>query len=73
MIVYFNGVSYGLFLSVIFPKPEIAMALVPVLIVPFMLFAGFFSNQNNIPYFFYQFQYLSMFKYGLQSAVMVSK
>ena len=38
-----------------------------------MLFAGFFSNQNNVPYYFYEFQYLSMFKYGLQAAVMVIK
>ena len=70
-ICYFSGVSYGLFLSVIFPNPEMAMSMVPVLIVPFMLFGGFFVNQNDVPYYFYPFQFLSMFKYGFQAAAQV--
>ena len=70
-VCFFTGVSYGLLLSVLFPKAEMAMSLVPMLIVPFMLFAGFFVNQNNIPYYFYPILYLSMFKYGFQSAVQV--
>lgn len=32
-----------------------------------MLFAGFFVNQNNIPKFLYPFQYISLFKYGMQA------
>ena len=71
MVTFFSGVSYGLFISVLFPKPEMAMSLVPVIIVPFMLFGGFFVSQNNIPYYFYPFEYLSMFKYGFQAAVEV--
>lgn len=35
--------------------------------IPFMLFAGFFVNQNNIPFFLKPFQYISLFKYGLQA------
>lgn len=34
-----------------------------------MLFAGFFVNQNNIPWFLMEFQYLSIFKYGFQALV----
>ena len=71
MVTFFSGVSYGLFISVLFPKPEMAMSLVPVIIVHFMLFGGFFVSQNNIPYYFYPFEYLSMFKYGFQAAVEV--
>ena len=70
-VCFFAAVSYGLLLSVIFPKAEMAMSLVPMLIIPFMLFAGFFVNQNNIPYYFYPISYLSMFKYSFQAAVQV--
>jgi len=73
IVTYFAGVSYGLFLSIILPKPELAMAMIPLIIIPFMLFGGFFVNQNNVPYYFYEFQYLSMFKYGFQAAAQVLK
>lgn len=73
MIVYFNGVSLGLLFSVLFSHPEMAMDLLPSLLGPFMLFAGFFSNQDNVPYYFYPIQYLSLFKYGFQASVMVDK
>lgn len=69
---YFAGVSYSFLLTSIFPKPEMAMALVPVLIIPFLLLAGFFVNQNNIPYYFYPFEYLSIFKYCFQAAIIVN-
>lgn len=68
---YFAGVSYGFLLTTIFPKPEMAMALVPILVIPFLLLAGFFVNQNNIPYYFYEFEYLSIFKYIFQAAFIV--
>lgn len=38
-----------------------------MLIIPFMLFAGFFVNQDNIPWYLKEFQYLSIFKYGYQA------
>lgn len=47
------------------------MALVPVLIIPMMLFAGFFVGQDKIPYYFYEFKYISPIKYGFQAGVVV--
>jgi len=44
ILTYWAGASYGLFLSVIIPKMELAMALVPVLIIPLMVLGGFFVN-----------------------------
>lgn len=32
-----------------------------------MLFAGFFVNQDNIPWWLREFQYMSIFKYGYQA------
>jgi hypothetical protein len=40
------------------------VTLTPVLIIPFMLFAGFFVSANQIPLFLKEFEYLSIFKYG---------
>jgi hypothetical protein len=40
------------------------VTLTPVLIIPFMLFAGFFVSTDNIPIFLKEFEYLSIFKYG---------
>jgi len=48
------------------------MALVPVLIIPFMLLGGFFVNLNNIHdarVIFYPIMYLSPFKYGYQGSM----
>jgi hypothetical protein len=44
ILTYWAGASYGLFLSVMIPKMELAMALVPVLIIPLMVLGGFFVN-----------------------------
>ncbi|EGR32908.1 hypothetical protein IMG5_067050 [Ichthyophthirius multifiliis] len=67
---YFYGVSYGLFISVIVPKMEIAMALIPILVIPFMVLGGLYVNTNNIPDFLKWIEYLSMFKYGYQAAAL---
>jgi len=44
MMAWFAGSGYGLLLSTAIPKLEVAVALVPVIIVPFFAFAGFFVN-----------------------------
>jgi len=38
------GSAYGLFISVVIPKMEVAMAMVPILLVPLMICGGFFVN-----------------------------
>lgn len=48
------------------------MALVPVLIIPFMLLSGFFINLNDyvdIRVIFYPIMYISPFKYGYQAGM----
>ena len=60
---YFAGSSYGLLISVFVPKVEMAMALFPALVVPSMIFAGYLVNQSNIPYYFYEIEYISPFRY----------
>lgn len=67
ILCWWAGSGFGLMLSTVIPKIEVAMALTPVLIVPLLAFAGFFVNQDKVPYFFYQFEYISPFKYTYQA------
>ena len=41
--------SFGYFISSIFKKEEIAVALSGVIMMPIMLFGGQFANSKNIP------------------------
>lgn len=69
-LIYNASAGYALILGTIFADKQLAVTLTPVLIIPFMLFAGFFVNQNNIPTFLIGFQYLSIFKYGYQALML---
>lgn len=65
LVVIYNASSgYSLIISTSFSDKQLAVTLTPVLIIPFMLFAGFFVAEDNIPWFLKEFEYLSIFKYG---------
>lgn len=61
--------AYGLFLSTAFADPEVALALIPVLIIPLLLVGGLFAPLERVPKFFYIFEYISVFKYNYQALV----
>ncbi len=44
ILQYLTAGSYALIISSIFSDKQLAVTLVPVLVIPFMLFAGFFVN-----------------------------
>lgn len=64
----FGAIGYILG-SAIHNKQAIAV-LTPVVIVPQMLFAGFFVNQDNIPKFLWPLMHISIFKYGFQALML---
>lgn len=65
LILCYNASSgYSLIISASFSDKQLAVTLTPVLIIPFMLFAGFFVSTDNIPIFLKEFEYISIFKYG---------
>jgi ABC-2 type transporter len=72
ILIYSASGSYALIISTLFSDKQLAVTLTPILIIPFMLFAGFFVNQDNIPVWLIEFQYLSFFKYGYQALMLVS-
>lgn len=51
-------------ISIIVPNMEVAMALIPVVIIPLMVLGGFFVNSDNIPVYLKWIEYISMFKWG---------
>mmetsp|Transcript_108596 Transcript_108596/g.150161 ORF Transcript_108596/g.150161 Transcript_108596/m.150161 type:complete len:172 (-) Transcript_108596:271-786(-) len=67
LILIFNAsTGYAMVIATTFSNKQVAVTLTPVLIIPFMLFAGFFST-NALPYWTYPIAYLSIYKYGYQA------
>lgn len=66
IMCWLAGSGYGLFLSTIISRLEFALALVPALLVPLVVLTGFFVSQDNIPWYFGPFEYISLFKWVFQ-------
>lgn len=67
ILIYNASSGYSLIISASFSDKQLAVTLTPVLIIPFMLFAGFFVSSSKIPVWLKEFEYLSIFKYGYQA------
>jgi ABC-type multidrug transport system permease subunit len=70
ILIYNASSGYSLIISASFSDKQLAVTLTPVLIIPFMLFAGFFVSASSIPWFLKEFEYLSIFKYGYQALLL---
>ncbi|KAG5892104.1 hypothetical protein JTB14_008073 [Gonioctena quinquepunctata] len=64
--------SFGYMISCVSTTNSMALSLGPPLIIPFLLFGGFFLNVNSIPIYFKWLSYLSWFKYG-NEALMINQ
>jgi len=62
----YAGSSFALFMSSLIDRQEIAPAIFPIFIFTQALTSGFFVNMNDIPYIFYPFKYISVFRYSYQ-------
>ncbi|KDR20987.1 Protein white [Zootermopsis nevadensis] len=58
------AVSLGYLISCVSTSVSMAMAIGPPVIIPFLLFGGFFLNSSSVPAYFKWLSYLSWFKYG---------
>ena len=65
----FCASSLGYFLSSLFESEENAVSLSPVILMPLMLFSGFFSNSGSYPAWIGWVQYISPVKYGLEALI----
>lgn len=64
--------SLGLISATLAKNIEQAAVISPILILPAMLFAGFFVKQDSVPVILLPFKYISIYKYGYQAYIQVS-
>jgi len=72
VMIFVNGKGWCFMLLYAFDSITISAAVTPFIVVIQFLFAGFFINFNNIPYYLYEFMYTSIFKYTW-SAVIINE
>ena len=58
------GSSFGLLLGSTASDPKVVAALNPVLIIPFVLFSGYFKNREDLPVWLGWVEYISPMKYS---------
>ena len=63
--------SMGYFISALAPTVAVALALAPVVLLPFILFAGFLLNFNSISAAFKPLEVLSLFKYAFSALMKI--
>uniref|UniRef100_A0A1B6ICC2 Protein white n=1 Tax=Homalodisca liturata TaxID=320908 RepID=A0A1B6ICC2_9HEMI len=56
--------SFGYFISSVSSSIAVALSIGPPIIIPFLLFGGFFLNVGSVPPYFKWLSHLSWFKYG---------
>ncbi|XP_047133027.1 protein white isoform X1 [Hydra vulgaris] len=60
------ALSFGYLVSAMSPSVQVATGVGPPLIMPFMLFGGFFLKDKSIPIYFIWLKWLSWFKYSAE-------
>ncbi|XP_025094863.1 protein white-like [Pomacea canaliculata] len=63
------AVSFGYVISTVSPNVNVGLALAPPMMIPLLLFGGFFLNDESIPVYFIWLKYLSWFKYANELVV----
>ncbi|XP_078572713.1 protein white-like [Branchiostoma floridae x Branchiostoma japonicum] len=58
------SVSAGYMISTLSPSVDVAMAIAAPMLIPLMLFGGFFLKANSVPVYFIWLEYVSWFKYA---------
>jgi len=58
-----NGISLGLMLGSMIQDQKSVAAVTPIILLPVILFSGFFKNSDNLPVWIGWIQYISPIKY----------
>lgn len=61
--------GFGLMVGSMISNPALINIIAPVILVPMLLFSGFFVNQDNFPWFLIPLEYISVPKYGYQAFI----
>jgi len=63
-LMSFNGASLGLLLGSVILDEKSVSSVVPIIILPIILFSGFFKNRDELPKWIGWIEYISPNKYG---------
>lgn len=63
------GAALGLLLGIAARDSSTAIALVPIIILPFVIFSGFFVNSHTVPVYFIWVPYISFVRYAFGALV----
>ena len=66
MLLMWSTMGMGFAGGVLVSDKNVAVGMIPVIIIPMMLLAGFFVDQANILVVMTPFEYISLFKWSLQ-------
>merc|ERR1719222_966558 len=66
-IILLVVLSVGYLLSCLSPNVDVALAIAPVVIIPFMLFGGFFLNSDSVPVWLSWLKWVSWFIYSYEA------
>ncbi|XP_060558018.1 protein white-like, partial [Ruditapes philippinarum] len=64
LLVANTSVSFGYIVSAAANSVTTALAIAPPMMIPLLMFGGFFLNSDSIPVYFIWLEYLSWFKYA---------
>lgn len=62
-----SGISVGYLIGTTFNDVSSASSMMPIIVVPFMLFSGFYKNRSDYSSWIGWLEYTSPFKYSFQS------
>ena len=63
------GSGMGYMLGIAASSAEVSLQLVPLTIIPFMIFSGFFVNTQDVPPWFIWIEAISPFRYGFEALI----
>ena len=69
ILIAFVASGLGFIVSSLAPSLEAANAMAAPIMIPFMIFGGFFIRTLSTPYYFIWIKYLSWFYYGFNNLV----
>ncbi|KAJ3026927.1 UNVERIFIED_CONTAM: ATP-binding cassette sub- G member 1 [Siphonaria sp. JEL0065] len=69
ILASFVGFSIGVCCACSFPNLEVALLAVPLILMPMMLFSGFFVNTSQIPVWLRWIKYVSPMKYAFEGSI----
>ena len=64
------GHSLGLLTGILLKDAGRVSVIIPMIMIPFLLFAGVFNNLNDLPRWVSWIQYLTPMKYGTHSLML---